>query len=1217
MALALSSSLLEQQKEQQAECGPSHSAATPLLKWKPNAAKGRVKKKKMAAPRPPPLLLVQDAETALARLQERVSTLLLRRRAPSPPTPTRCPSSLPAWTGAAPLWLKSALQDGGSTSLSDFYAAELQHLFMTVELAKPDEVLPTTNDKSESSVPPSCSQTASSAPSTPHTGELNVGSQALRDLMELAEDGMTLTQYGYADKAKRLSGFIQEEEPERRAEPSVDATSSRATRRPDEPGPDEDEGGYESVALSRLSSDLSSMVNNPQLSDVQLQVDSGEVYFAHSFMVYARCPLLAEMVHESGFGVQEEGVPAAQRVLLSDVPGQAVLALLRYLYTSRCSVDASLQPHVLELASRFDLQELEQLCRLRADNAAVTAADDQKEHVCNRTDQAFAELLRSMWNEEGEEEEEDEEAAGGDGGGRSEEGRREDEVAAGDGEIREEQVNEEELEEIYEFAATQRQKEERESTVEEEEDDDEEDAAFTDLKPKVQTEPDPSLDRSYSRLFSQSWGVYHEGDVSCEPGMPPLSQHPPPPPQQAASGHPGRTLLQSSASVVDEPPLNLPVPGLSPPRQDDGDGGGGAAETTGVSLRRDTPGPRSARLPLPPKPPAAKAEPELIVLSDSSEEMEANQSYTGIKSSPNPSPKESVSPGDPAGCSPELSWLIPSTPDQSPPVANTRAASTQTINGVLRTQLFTSADSPPPASPLKNNRQASGGPPKLDAAGGGSRLDPSRNLRLDASPETRRDRSENGDITVGRRTPVQPCSSTPLHAQLRQPPVPPTASPLTVDPEKQMKRRTSSGSSKETESGSFHLPPVSDSSDPPSSSFQMKVTKSDLQRGPESTGGGDEVEGVGRCNDSMKEVGFVPEARESSFQQSFLDEPPIAFNDSWGLDVCAEANPGCFSLRLEDSSPSGRRGSFSSASKPPPASHNGVQSPAPHPGSSTAVEIDNGLLDSKIWDSWEEEEEGLPLAQRVNPAAHLTTPISSKRRQRRSVVPITPMPHYSDMDTPELKNKLSSFGVRPLPKRQMVLKLKEIHQYTHQLASSDSEGEEAARAKAAPIGGASCTQTGQFREPRAPASTAQTDQAEVADMLSASQGSNTSSTAGSEESERSNPELVLSSDGDSDSDVSCSQAASRLQDRLQAVRSFILSDPDLYGRILQYQPLVLSQLQQQLKAAGIRLGAAKLVDYLDSQCITFTTAKAGRPAAGRGKKPGRAARGGGRKNAAE
>lgn len=117
---------------------------------------------------------------------------------------------------------------------------------------------------------------------------------------------------------------------------------------------------------------------------------------------------------------------------------------------------------------------------------------------------------------------------------------------------------------------------------------------------------------------------------------------------------------------------------------------------------------------------------------------------------------------------------------------------------------------------------------------------------------------------------------------------------------------------------------------------------------------------------------------------------------------------------------------------------------------------------------------------------------------------------------------------------------------------------------------------------------------------------------------RSNPELVLSSDGDSDGDASSSQAASRLQDRLQAVRSFILSDSDLYSRILQYQPLVLSQLQQRLKAAGVRLGAAKLVDYLDSQCITFTTAKPGQQAAGRGRGAwtGRGARGGGRRSRA-
>lgn len=91
---------------------------------------------------------------------------------------------------------------------------------------------------------------------------------------------------------------------------------------------------------------------------------------------------------------------------------------------------------------------------------------------------------------------------------------------------------------------------------------------------------------------------------------------------------------------------------------------------------------------------------------------------------------------------------------------------------------------------------------------------------------------------------------------------------------------------------------------------------------------------------------------------------------------------------------------------------------------------------------------------------------------------------------------------------------------------------------------------------------------------------------------RSNPEQCLSDDSDND-DITASQSASKLQDNLLAVRRFIQSDPDLYGQILLYQPLVLSDLQARLKAAGIRLGAAKLLDYLDSQCITFTTAKPG------------------------
>lgn len=105
---------------------PSNASPPSLSSSILGAGKGRGKKKKGAVPRPPPLLLFQDAEVALTRLQERVSALLLRSRVPSPPTPTRCPSSLTGCSGAAPLWQKSSLLDGASTCLSDFYTPELR-----------------------------------------------------------------------------------------------------------------------------------------------------------------------------------------------------------------------------------------------------------------------------------------------------------------------------------------------------------------------------------------------------------------------------------------------------------------------------------------------------------------------------------------------------------------------------------------------------------------------------------------------------------------------------------------------------------------------------------------------------------------------------------------------------------------------------------------------------------------------------------------------------------------------------------------------------------------------------------------------------------------------------------------------------------------------------------------------------------------------------------
>lgn len=95
----------------------------------------------------------------------------------------------------------------------------------------------------------------------------------------------------------------------------------------------------------------------------------------------------------------------------------------------------------------------------------------------------------------------------------------------------------------------------------------------------------------------------------------------------------------------------------------------------------------------------------------------------------------------------------------------------------------------------------------------------------------------------------------------------------------------------------------------------------------------------------------------------------------------------------------------------------------------------------------------------------------------------------------------------------MILKLKEIHRYTHQLLSSDSEDEGRPVSHAAQIKPSSvsagdgqhpCAQPLKFQAPGIPPSTSplKDSREEQIELLSASQGSNTSSTAASEESER-------------------------------------------------------------------------------------------------------------------
>lgn len=91
----------------------------------------------------------------------------------------------------------------------------------------------------------------------------------------------------------------------------------------------------------------------------------------------------------------------------------------------------------------------------------------------------------------------------------------------------------------------------------------------------------------------------------------------------------------------------------------------------------------------------------------------------------------------------------------------------------------------------------------------------------------------------------------------------------------------------------------------------------------------------------------------------------------------------------------------------------------------------------------------------------------------------------------------------------MILKLKEIHQYTHQLVNSDSEDEAHSACRTVqikpPATGSrtlSSAQALNFKEPSVPRNTSplKHNREKEAELLSASQGS--SSTAASEDSER-------------------------------------------------------------------------------------------------------------------
>ncbi|NXJ14068.1 SLX4 endonuclease, partial [Odontophorus gujanensis] len=1440
VAMAMSRSLLEQEKQQQAKSVTNVKPVAALpIKWKP----GSEKKRRKRGPTTPPPLLLQDPEKVRRRIEERVA-MLLTEEVEFPPTP-QLPTSriLEAECGKATwllplpknkdcfLWNFSALT--GPCDPESFYAAGLTPPIVPwkpVQNHKLEDVLPSAGSdqpKVSQQIQPELGshestygvvrdQTSDQFKSGPEgDGQILSHSQKdiqnLQDLVELAKEGLTLTQWnldvGHAHAAEQ-SG----KEPTSSDPPYTGFVPSLKEKR-------FLTHSCKKSSLRSLAEDFSAMVNNPHLSDVQFQVDSGEILYAHMFVLYARCPQAIQAVHSEGFLVEEDGNTQIHRVLLSDVTGEAARAFLRYLYAADADIPAEVVPQVGALAARFGVRELMAKCENNTGESQESSGMDSECDLISVTDdkdckdraENFQDLLNSMWVGEDEEEVAD----------LDQECQKEDDNAMG----------EQDLEEIYEFAATQRrivqgkttpsegtdcsmcsateaaqdvnqQTEEEEvkksvsssninrcrsmnatqitfvpghrepqkrdlashgATTDEGETtrryeggkDSRSSQVSHDIRGEDNCEKEfPSfpnntnINDSYEHLFSATQGNYCEPSPTKEvskvsekalgekhvgvndfrlcseiqkdfsprkngsygsppskafgPLFPAVGSSPMSPrsdrthalsqaltPKQKKKSFPPDEILFQKANELDtaSPPelpntdLNKHVPVLSSlgiRTQDPAAQGSERGDVIVLSSDdemelEDKKSPESGSVlkeveipgqlkcsnteysPEIPKPEhntsVAKTEQRSLQVScavsdkvcvsnhvEMSTELPHSSQVdacTEGEQSPNMSPEKTFSHEVSSGT--DRSWLVPDTPV----LTKSRSSSTQTH--------VTSIDS------FKKSPESKVSTKSL--AAGSSHLETDRNV-VEVHKAALSDRHLPVENSVSERNP----SSSPEAGSYSKK----STLVSSVDPVLPLDHTNLKSKCANT---SFLSKPV------PLCHGKSLEDESNIS--------------VVEIQDSEGEK----EISTASLSSSVLlaDEPAIPADDSWHVKYLSPVRG-----NSQDSRQVGHANTRAASSPKTDIVHEHWESPdkaweikgsTPLQGTPagrrttllclekspieacTSMGSRPSYLNSKLWDDWDGEEddefpEVLPLSQRVSAAAGadpVKTPETSCQVNNNSPrTPVTPMPAYSMMETPRLKEELRRFGVRALPKRQMVLKLKEIFQYTHRDVDSDFEDEvpfsqppqkspakRCRQSKAARTTGGKCPKASKAVSKRKVATASSVlpvgrseddldgpskkgcvapkkrnkmthhpegDKEQkrsavppegwslAADgeepMLSASQESAATSGDGSDISFGSQSSFVKELEScafaseEEEEELPASQAAAREEEKLEAVRCYIRSNPALYDRILLYEPIELADLHAELKLNGIKISKAKLLDFLDAQCITFTTAGA-------------------------
>ncbi|XP_076825938.1 uncharacterized protein LOC143471347 isoform X3 [Clavelina lepadiformis] len=243
------------------------------------------------------------------------------------------------------------------------------------------------------------------------------------------------------------------------------------------------------------------------------------------------------------------------------------------------------------------------------------------------------------------------------------------------------------------------------------------------------------------------------------------------------------------------------------------------------------------------------------------------------------------------------------------------------------------------------------------------------------------------------------------------------------------------------------------------------------------------------------------------------------------------------------------------------------------------------------------------------PPENFKTPLRTSRQKSKSgMVPITPAPNLSDLDTPEILKRGQRIGLKNIGKKKLKTKLREMHAYSHQLESSEEDSPVKSKPTTenkASSGTKELTICDQSSQPRSPEESSDSDCDLIDALFPVREGVEVIGIPSSENEGSDVEQLHMTIFGGAAAeacDVTSDSESERSghKDRKKKIKDeedmdrlmygAITKDEALYNDILQYKPIYLSRFKELMKNENFTCKADALVDYLDRQGITFSTA---------------------------